>query len=142
LLVSWCAGDRCDMAGSNEDHCRRRRPGVEDQGSLSTGRVLGGWMVERSGDALCGLHYAQGYECMFLGLASKPREMVSPDLASKPMASGFPVWALKPAAIVGDLGLKITTTVSWFWPQNQVDYGLSVAPQNHLEDDNSVGHVS
>jgi hypothetical protein len=30
----------------------------------------------------------------------------------------------------GDLGLKITTTVSWFVPQNQVGYGLLVAPQN------------
>jgi hypothetical protein len=30
----------------------------------------------------------------------------------------------------GDLGLKITATVSWFGPQNQADFGLSVAPQN------------
>jgi hypothetical protein len=30
----------------------------------------------------------------------------------------------------GDLGLKITATVSWFGPQNQVGFGLSVAPQN------------
>jgi hypothetical protein len=30
----------------------------------------------------------------------------------------------------GDLGLKITTTVSWFGPQNQAGFGLSVAPQN------------
>jgi hypothetical protein len=30
----------------------------------------------------------------------------------------------------GDLGIKITATVSWFGPQNQVDFGLSVAPQN------------
>jgi hypothetical protein len=28
------------------------------------------------------------------------------------------------------LGLKITATVSWFGPQNQVGFGLSVAPQN------------
>jgi hypothetical protein len=27
------------------------------------------------------------------------------------------------------LGLKITATVSWFVPQNQVGFGLSVAPQ-------------
>jgi hypothetical protein len=30
----------------------------------------------------------------------------------------------------GDLGLKITTTVSWFGPQNQLGFGLLVAPQN------------
>jgi hypothetical protein len=30
----------------------------------------------------------------------------------------------------GDLGLKITATVFWFGPQNQADFGLSIAPQN------------
>jgi hypothetical protein len=30
----------------------------------------------------------------------------------------------------GDLGLKITATVSSFGPQNQAGFGLSVAPQN------------
>jgi hypothetical protein len=30
----------------------------------------------------------------------------------------------------GDLGLNITVTVFYFEPQNQVDFGLSVAPQN------------
>jgi hypothetical protein len=39
----------------------------------------------------------------------------------------------------GDLGLKITATVSWFVPQNQVGYGLSVAPQNQWEDDSAWG---
>jgi hypothetical protein len=28
----------------------------------------------------------------------------------------------------GDLDLKITATVSWFGPQNEADFGLSVAP--------------
>jgi hypothetical protein len=32
LLVSWCAGGRCDMTCSNEDRGRSRRPGAEDQG--------------------------------------------------------------------------------------------------------------
>jgi hypothetical protein len=32
LLVSWCVGDRCNMAGSDEDHGRSRRPGAEDRG--------------------------------------------------------------------------------------------------------------
>jgi hypothetical protein len=31
LLVSWCAGDRCDMADSDEDRGRSRRPGAEDR---------------------------------------------------------------------------------------------------------------
>jgi hypothetical protein len=32
--------------------------------------------------------------------------------------------------------------VCWFGAQNQTDYGLSVAPQNQLGDEDSVGHVS
>jgi hypothetical protein len=39
----------------------------------------------------------------------------------------------------GDLGHKITTTVSLFGPQNQVGDGLSVAPQNRWEDDTARG---
>jgi hypothetical protein len=31
LLVSWCAGGRCDMTGSDEDHGRSSRPGAEDR---------------------------------------------------------------------------------------------------------------
>jgi hypothetical protein len=34
----------------------------------------------------------------------------------------------------GDLGLKITAMTSWFGPQNQVGYGLTVARQNRRED--------
>jgi hypothetical protein len=60
LLVSWCAGDRCDMVGSDEDCDRSMRPGAEDYGWSSIDQVLGGRTVERSGDAMCGLHHAQG----------------------------------------------------------------------------------
>jgi hypothetical protein len=58
LHVSWCAGDRCNMAGSDEDHGRSRRPGVEDRGRSSTGQVLSGRTIERSGDTVCGLQRA------------------------------------------------------------------------------------
>jgi hypothetical protein len=40
LLVSWCAGGRCDMAGSDEDCGRNMRLDAEDQGWSSTGWVL------------------------------------------------------------------------------------------------------
>jgi hypothetical protein len=46
------------MVGSDEDRDRSRRLGVEDRGWSSTGRVLGGRMVERSGDDVYGLHRA------------------------------------------------------------------------------------
>jgi hypothetical protein len=32
--------------------------------------------------------------------------------------------------------------VFWFGPQNQVGYGLSVAPQNRREDKDDTGHAS
>jgi hypothetical protein len=32
LLVSWCAGGRCDMVCSDEDRDRSMRPGAEDRG--------------------------------------------------------------------------------------------------------------
>jgi hypothetical protein len=58
LLVSWCADDRCNTAGSDEDHGRSRSPGAEDLGWLSTSRVLSGWTIKRSGNTVCGLHHS------------------------------------------------------------------------------------
>jgi hypothetical protein len=81
------------------------------------------------------------------------------------VVEGFPVWASKPTATslviwaaksprwflslgiktdsygFGDLGRKITATVSWFGPQNQAVFGLSVAPQNQQREVD-VGHAS
>jgi hypothetical protein len=31
LLVSWCAGDRCGIACSDDDCGRSRKPGAEDR---------------------------------------------------------------------------------------------------------------
>jgi hypothetical protein len=46
------------MAGSDEDQGRSRRLDAEDRGWSSTGRVLGGRMIGRSGDAVavCTMH--------------------------------------------------------------------------------------
>jgi hypothetical protein len=65
LLVSWCAGDRCGMTCSDEDHGRSRRLGAEDRG---WSQVLSVQAVERLGGAGCGLHRARGdEERSFLG---------------------------------------------------------------------------
>jgi hypothetical protein len=40
------------------------------------------------------------------------------------------VWPQNRQLWFGDLGLKITATVSWFGPQNHVGFGLLVASQN------------
>jgi hypothetical protein len=62
LLVSWCAGGRCDMVGSNKDGGRSRRPSAEDRGWSGTGRVLVGQTIGRSADIVCGLHRPRGDE--------------------------------------------------------------------------------
>jgi hypothetical protein len=61
LLVSWCAGDSAAwcvamriVAGVG-DLLQRTR-------DSHTGRVLGGWTIERLSDDLCGLHRARGDE--------------------------------------------------------------------------------
>jgi hypothetical protein len=67
---------------------------------------------------------------VFSSLASKLVMTVSPGLASK-LAVGFLVEPQNQGlGGFSSLGLKITATVSWFEPQNQAGFGLSVAPQN------------
>jgi hypothetical protein len=51
------------------------------------------------------------------------------------------IWASKSPRHFLDLGIKITAAFSWFGPQNQADYGLSVAPQNRREHD-GMGYAS
>jgi hypothetical protein len=51
--TAWCAAIRI-MAGVG-DLVQR----IEDR---CTGRVLGGWAIERSDDAVCSLHHARGDE--------------------------------------------------------------------------------
>jgi hypothetical protein len=50
------------LHGSDEDRDRSRKPSAEDRGWSSTGQVLSGQMIERSGDTVCGLHRARGDE--------------------------------------------------------------------------------
>jgi hypothetical protein len=90
LLFLRYVGDRCGMVGSNEDRGRSRRLGAEDRGWSSTGQVLGGQMIKRTGDAVRGPHCAQGdEERVFLSSASKPRSTSFPVWASKPVIPGF-----------------------------------------------------
>jgi hypothetical protein len=118
------------MVGSDEDLARSRRPGAENQGWSSTGRVLSGWTIRRSVDAVCGLHHTQGDENVgFLVWPQNQGRRVS-RFGSQNRQLRF-----------GDLGFKITTTVSWFGSQNQAGNGLSVVPQNRREDDDA-GHAS
>jgi hypothetical protein len=67
---------------------------------------------------------------VFSGLVSKPVVMVSPGLALKPMARASQFGSQNRQLWFGDLGLKITVTVSCFGPQNQGSLSLSVVPHN------------
>jgi hypothetical protein len=99
------------MADIDEDRGRSRRLGAEDRGGSSTCRLLSGQTIQRSGDAVCGLHHAQGdEEHEFLGLASKPSSTVSPGLASKLVVT-----------VCQRFGLKTTVTVSWLGLRTKVD---------------------
>jgi hypothetical protein len=58
LLVSWCAGGRCGMVCSDEDHGRSRRPDAEDEDRGWSHRSGTQWM----GDREVGWHRAHGDE--------------------------------------------------------------------------------
>jgi hypothetical protein len=64
------------------------------------------------------------------GLASKAAVTVSSGLVSKPVVTVFQFGPQNRQLRFGDLGFKITATVSWFEPQNQAGFGLSFTLQN------------
>jgi hypothetical protein len=90
---------------------------------------------------------------VFSSLASKLVATVSPGLTSKSVVGflvesenqgggGFSGLILKTGKLwFSDLGFKITATVFWFGPQNQVGFGLSVTAQNRPREVNA-GHTS
>jgi hypothetical protein len=105
------------MVGNNEDRGMCIRLDAEDRGWLSTGQVLGGWMIERSGDAVSGLHCAQGdEEHEFLALTSKLRSTVSPSLASKPVATVLVIWPQNHSLGFPGLDLKTGSYGLVIWP--------------------------
>jgi hypothetical protein len=73
LLVSWCAGGRCDMTCSDEDRGRSRRPDAEDRrwSHRSDTRWPGGrevgWRCVRSAPETCRL----GARVSWLSLKTK-----------------------------------------------------------------------
>jgi hypothetical protein len=143
LLISWCAGHRCIMVGSDKDRGRSRRPGVKDRGWLSTGRVLGG---RRSGGrvtlcVVCTMHKETRSVSFLVEPQNQDRWFIS-DLTSKPLGRISRFGHQNRYLRFGDLGLKITATVYCFVPQNQTSYGLSVAPHNRWKDEDGTGHAS
>jgi hypothetical protein len=110
------------------------------------GQTLVGYSVAgRSGDwmTLCAIytvHEETKSMSFFVWPRNQGRRFVG-GLSSKPLGYvsrfGSQNWQLR----FGNLGIKITVMVSWFVPQNQVGYGLSVTPKNRQEDEDGVGHA-
>jgi hypothetical protein len=67
---------------------------------------------------------------IFSSLSSKPVVTVFSGLGSKPVARIFRFERQNRQIWFDDLCLKINVTVSWFWPQSQAGFSLSVVPQN------------
>jgi hypothetical protein len=77
-----------------------------------TCRVLIGWMIRRSGDAMSGLYHARG--------ASKPRSTVCQWFGLKTTGTAFSHLASKPVVTVfSGLASKPLGRYSPVWPQNQ-----------------------
>jgi hypothetical protein len=85
-------------------------------------------MIGRSGDVVCDPHRTCGGDEKrgFIGLVSKPVVTVCQWFVLKTTAVVFCCGPQNQGRQFGDLGLKITATVSWFGLQNQVRGGLSV----------------
>jgi hypothetical protein len=111
LLVSWCVGDRYDMAGSDKDLSRSRRPGAEDRRWSSTGQVLGGQTIRRSGDTVCICVVYK--ETRSAGLLVWPQHQCHrlPCLDLKIGSSGLVIWASKSPWRFLSLGLKTKLTM-------------------------------
>jgi hypothetical protein len=70
-------------------------------------------------------------------LASKPVLTIFSDFGLKPVATVFRFGAQNRQLQFDDLYLKITETVSYFGPQNQAGFDLSVTLQNRRRDDDA-----
>jgi hypothetical protein len=117
------------MASSDENRGRSRRcrgPGMVAQvGYLVAGRSRG----RVTPCAVCTWHV----ETRSTGFLVEPQNQGGGGflgLGLKTGSSGLAIW-----------GLKITATVSWFGPQNQVGFGLSVVAQNRRRKV-GAGHAS
>jgi hypothetical protein len=106
LLVSWCAGSRCDIAGSDEDRGRSRRPGAEDRGWSAQ---VGYSVAERSGDrvmscAICTMHIEMRSMDFLVEPQNQGRRFSG--LGLKTSSSGLVIWASKSPRWFLGLGLK------------------------------------
>jgi hypothetical protein len=124
LLVSWCAGGRCGMVASDKNHGRSRRPGAEDRGWSSTGRVLGVQTIKGriTPCAVCTMHKETRSASFLVEPPNQGRRFF--DLGLKTGSSSLVIWASKsPLQFLG-LGLK-TMRASVYRLHHKTDAGMS-----------------
>jgi hypothetical protein len=97
---------------------------------LKTTRTVYSGLASKPAAAVSGGLTSKSAAMVSSGLASKPTATVSGGLASKPAVTVFPFGPQNRRLRFDDLGFKITVMVSWFGPQKQAGFGLSVVPQN------------
>jgi hypothetical protein len=126
LLVWWCVGDMCGMAGSDEDQGRSRfAPCIRKRGARVSWFILKTKVDSFSWFGLKTSGYGSG--CWTLNPLSRVSLLVPQNRRLR----------------FGDLAQKITTTVSWCVPQNQVGGGLLVCASKTDERMKMVwGHAS
>jgi hypothetical protein len=136
LLLSWCAGGRSAMVGSNEDHGRSRRPGVEDR----DGQAQVGYSVTRQSRGrvtlcvICTVNEDTRSAGFLVEPQNQGRWFVD-GLASKPLGRVSQFGPQNRQLWFGDLCFKITMTVSCIGPENQEGYDLLGAPQTRHGDE-------
>jgi hypothetical protein len=119
LLVSWCAGGRCGIVCSDEDHGRSRRPGAENRGwsHRSGTRWLNGREVR--------WRHVRHVETRSTGFLVEPQnqgQRFVSGLDSKPLGRFSPI-----------LPQNQWRRFSPDWPQNRWRRFLVVWPQNLLQ---------
>jgi hypothetical protein len=126
LLVSWCAGGRCNMACSDEDRGRGRRPGAEDRGWSGTR-----WSGDRVAlCAVCIVHMEMRSAGFLVDPQNQGRQFVS-GLASKPLRWISPVWPQNRwRRFLAIWPQNLLRRFSPVWPQNWWRRFLSIWPQN------------
>jgi hypothetical protein len=131
LLVSWCAGDRCSMVCSDEEHGGSRRrcrgPGMVAQVGYSVAERSWGRMASC---VVCTVHVETRSAGFLIESQNQGQRFVS-GLASKPLGWFSPVWSqnwwrqfllfdLKTGCgFLSWVSKPRWWRVSWFGPQNR-----------------------
>jgi hypothetical protein len=124
LFVLWCAGGSCNMAGSDEDHGRSRRPGAENWGWSHRSGTR--WPDDRE----------VGWRCVWFTLCTWRREAWVSWLSLKTKVDGLSVvWPWNRwQRFVSGLASKPLGRFLLVWSKNRWCRVFRFGPQNYSYD--------